>query len=444
MKVPTAVNEKPYTPSAVRTFVLTSFRWLMINLGRFLALFGWRPWSSFDEAQMKKEASAATEGLTDYGDEKLRPVLSHVLTSLRNDKDLTMFGRWFLHHHWIENVFQQRLRIQRDLKKFPEIENVPIRRPLFIIGNPRSGTTIFHYLLSMDPKGYAPPLWQATFPCPPPSHDPNVVEKRIDNVRDEMGLYFDIAPLLRSLHPVDIHLPHECYHFFDRTYLDSQWHLRCQGEKSYFEYYENLRSEDVVPHYEDYKTQMKLLALNHPGFKSEKPIHFIMKDPNPTHDYFPEALLKTFPDANIIEMHRHPADSLRSYFLLESEVAKLFYTKTYDLVSYGKRLIQTFLTRRERIDSFKDQFLKDGNGDRYLDVRYKDYMEDPIAMVKQVYDYFGYEYTQEFEDRMKWFLENNTQFKFGNYQHLLAYEPYGYTREDLEKIFGNYIKQYNL
>ena len=50
----------------------------------------------------------------------------------------------------------------------------------------------------MDPKGYAPPLWQATFPCPPPSHDPNVVEKRIDNVRDEMGLYFDIAPLLRS------------------------------------------------------------------------------------------------------------------------------------------------------------------------------------------------------------------------------------------------------
>ena len=118
-------------------------------------------------------------------------------------------------------------------------------------------------------------------------------------------------------------------------------------------------------------------------------------------------------------------------------------------------------------------------------MRYKDYMEDPIAMVKQVYDYFGYEYTQEFEDRffcffvsfslfsffsfsfplqislfvffssfllssflltsrMKWFLENNTQFKFGNYQHLLAYEPYGYTREDLEKIFGNYIKQYNL
>ena len=106
----------------------------MINLGRFLALFGWRPWSSFDEAQMKKEASAATEGfflfsllfpffslffffaplcfkmkkkrkhflkrkkigLTDYGDEKLRPVLSHVLTSLRNDKVLFLFHLLFL------------------------------------------------------------------------------------------------------------------------------------------------------------------------------------------------------------------------------------------------------------------------------------------------------------------------------------------------------------
>ena len=40
----------------------------------------------------------------------------------------------------------------------------------------------------------------------------------------------------------------------------------------------------------------------------QNPSHFIMKDPNPIHDYFPEALVKTFPDANIIEMHRNPAD----------------------------------------------------------------------------------------------------------------------------------------
>ncbi len=97
-----------------------------------------------------------------------------------------------------------------------------------------------------------------------------------------------------------------------------------------------------------------------------------MKDPNPIHDYFPEALVKTFPDCNIIEMHRNPADvclvfgfslilsndsfmkSLHSYFLLESSVAKLLlYGENYDLQKYGQRMVKTFHTRRFRIDRFK-------------------------------------------------------------------------------------------
>ena len=58
-----------------------------------------------------------------------------------------------------------------------------------------------------------------------------------------------------------------------------------------------------------------------------------MKDPNPTHDYFPEALLKTFPDANIIEMHRHPADVCSISFLFFSFLIcflllSLFHDKT--------------------------------------------------------------------------------------------------------------------
>lgn len=357
-----------------------------------------------------------------------------------------MFGRWFMHHHWVENVLAPRLELVNAYKTHPHYRQVPVNKPLFIIGYPRSGTTIFHYLLSLDPLAYAPPLWQSAFPVPVLTHDPTKRDPRIEKVKSEMNLYFDICPLIRTMHPVDIHLPHECYHFFDRTYMDSQWHVRCMGEDSYFNFYENLETKDVLAHYEDYKKQMQILALNHPSFADKKkPAHFIMKDPNPIHDYFPEAMVETFPDCNIVEMHRNPADSLKSYFLLESTVAKLLYGEEYDCEGYGKRMIQTYHTRRTRINNFKKSFFsKEENKKRYLDLLYTDYLADPIATVKKTYEYFGYTYTQEFEDRMKWFLENNQQFKLGNYKEMCDYEPFGTSRQDLLDQFDDYIKQYGL
>jgi len=257
-------------------------------------------------------------------------------------------------------------------------------------------------------------------------HNPDDADPRIYRCYEEMKLYFDIAPLIRAMHPVDIHLPHECFHFFDRTYLDSQWSVRCQGESSYFEWWEGLDYKDVLAYYKDYKRQMQLLALNHPRFTQENPTHFIMKDPQ-VHSYFLGALIETFPDANIVEVHRHPGDSLHSYLLLESTVADLFY-EPYDRRAYGARMFETFRKRRRVMDAHREEKLgKDS--DQYVDVTYKEFLKDPIATVRNLYKHFGYTYTQEFEENMKIYIEKNKNYKLGDYRHLLSWEPYGLSRE---------------
>ena len=45
-----------------------------------------------------------------------------------------------------------------------------------------TGTTIFHYLLSLDPLGYAPPLWQSALPTPVLTHDSSKRDPRIEKV----------------------------------------------------------------------------------------------------------------------------------------------------------------------------------------------------------------------------------------------------------------------
>jgi len=46
----------------------------------------------------------------------------------------------------------------------PEIRDVPIERPVFILGFPRTGTTLLHNLLAQDPAARPPALRR---PVPP-------------------------------------------------------------------------------------------------------------------------------------------------------------------------------------------------------------------------------------------------------------------------------------
>ena len=55
----------------------------------------------------------------------------------------------------------------RYLKQYPDILKVPVVSPVFVMGLPRTGTTLLHRLLSLDTKRFrAPLLWELLNPVP--------------------------------------------------------------------------------------------------------------------------------------------------------------------------------------------------------------------------------------------------------------------------------------
>lgn len=76
-----------------------------------------------------------------------------------------------------------------------------------------------------------------------------------------------------------------------------------------------------------------------------------------------------------------------------------------------------------------------------FDCIYEDLFSDPISTVKKIYKKFQLEYTQEFEERMKIYLENNKQGKYGRHKYSL--EEYGFNAESLYKEYKDYMNQYN-
>ena len=55
---------------------------------------------------------------------------------------------------------ENRLRVAADWHRWPEIADVEIEKPIFVVGLPRTGSTTLHDLLAQAPGNRVPLTWE--------------------------------------------------------------------------------------------------------------------------------------------------------------------------------------------------------------------------------------------------------------------------------------------
>ena len=123
-----------------------------------------------DEKTLLDKAVIQT-GLDDFGDDSFREALKVVLQAYETEAELSFVGRICVHEDSVR-LLSNRLRLVADRRRYPAIAAEVIRRPLFITGLPRSGTTFLHALLAQDPAHRAPQVWEVMHPSPRPRRLP--------------------------------------------------------------------------------------------------------------------------------------------------------------------------------------------------------------------------------------------------------------------------------
>src|ERR1700747_1748330 len=88
-------------------------------------------------------------GLDDFGGGDFFEGLSRLLDSCQRESQLNLIGRIVLRAD-LTRILSLRLFMQRDRQKYSSVAEQGIREPLFIVGLPRSGTTLLHTLLALD------------------------------------------------------------------------------------------------------------------------------------------------------------------------------------------------------------------------------------------------------------------------------------------------------
>src|SRR5438045_331450 len=158
-------------------------------------------------------------GLDDFGEGDFFEGLSRLLRSCQEEARLNLIGKIALKVDILETL-GARLQMERDRHLYPDISRQEIREPLFIVGLPRSGTSVLHRLLAADPEHRAPLMWEVRSPSPPTVAD---AKRRIQRATQSCNFFNWLVPTFRYVHSVGAEVPQECVSLMTPTFLSDQF-----------------------------------------------------------------------------------------------------------------------------------------------------------------------------------------------------------------------------
>ena len=367
------------------------------------------------------DISRRRTGLDDFGPGDFFEPLSRLLESCEREAHLNFIGRLALRSDLVR-MLSNRLLLERDRQLHPAIRTQRIKEPLFIVGLPRSGTTILHTLLAADRDHRAPLIWEVMSPSPPNDQQR---ERRIGDARRSIGYLHWLAPTFRHVHALGAELPQECIGLTSPSMLSDQFDTmyRVPSYRAWF------LKQDLLPAYQFHHRFLQHLQHRRSARR------WVLKAP--AHMFAVPSLLSMYPDALFVQVHREPLKAVASVSSLIVILRSVF-SDQVDPVEIGRDALQYW---SETINNFLQQ-RNDLSRQRFCDVTYADIRKDPIAVASQVYDHFGWKLDAGTELRMRRVLENQPPEENGFHR----YDPaqFGLTDNAVAFAFGSYSQRFPL
>ncbi|HYR21761.1 MAG TPA: sulfotransferase [Chthoniobacterales bacterium] len=335
-------------------------------------------------------------GLEDFGSGDFSEPLSRLLESCHREARLNVIGKMALRSD-VVRILCNRLLLERDRQTDPEIAQQKIREPLFIVGLPRSGTTLLHILLAADPAHRAPLTWEVMSPSPPSSEDR---QQRIQQASRNLAMLRWLAPTFESVHATGAELPQECVSLMSPTFMSDQFDTM-YNVPSYRAWF---FSQDLRPAYEFHRRSLQQLQFRQSAER------WVLKAP--AHMFAAPALLSIYPDARFVQIHRDPMEAVVSVSSLVTILRRVFSDEVdpvqigRDALTYWSQALKTFMRARDQLPA-----------SRVCDLRYNDVRRDPIAAARRVYEHFEWPFAKEIEERMRTVLAQQASHTNGVHRY---------------------------
>jgi hypothetical protein len=256
-------------------------------------------------------------GLSEWGDDWFREPLAAWVEDLGSDR-LNDVGRSFFTSLAVRDLCR-RLEVTDTLHRHPEIDEVVIPPIVYITGTVRSGTTLFHNVMSRHSRAKALLRWELMEPVPPPEQNTARTDPRIARVQASIDKRRGTP--LEAMHWVNADEPEECqWGFIDFVSL-----LAGAAGGCMLRWGEFSEHADHTRVFENYRRLIKLLLWKNPppagGF-------LVLKAPQVANHL--EAFSTVFPEARFLVTVRDPYRVFASGRAMVGGIVDAFVTDGFD------------------------------------------------------------------------------------------------------------------
>ena len=382
-------------------------------------------WPSLDPDDIVETAARRARSKS-FGDLDFDERLARIVEAVEREADLHWVGRLAVRQSLVTGL-ESRFGLYRYRDAHPEIVGVPIEKPVFIVGFPRTGTTILFNLLAQDPANRAPQGWEVQYPNPPPEAATYATDRRIAKAEKYFGQMAQMAPELPAIHEVGAQLAQECMPILAQTLLSPQPSM-AYNIPSYQTW---VDQQSAAPSYRYHRHFLEHLQSR---YMKER---WVLK--SPVHLRTLDALLEEYPDARLIFMHRDPAKTIPSLASLIYTVRGIV-TDSVDASAVGREQLRWWA---EALDHAMEVRAKHADkADHFVDIHFEDVIADPVAALQAAYERLSLAWSDDVEQRMRAFLAANPRGKHGAHRYDLG--DFGLELDEIRQRFRRYCDAFDV
>jgi len=358
-------------------------------------------------------------GLTDFGPNTFEEAMRSQVTCAATESGMTDAALTGYLHGAVRSL-SLILRMQDFFARHPEIEEQEIVAPVVIIGLQRTGTSKLFWNIAADAQWNVLYTWQALNPIPPADWEPGQPDSRLA----EAEAWCEQQRYMAKAHRFEATAPEMEALLMAQSFMLNGGPLLVPTHQKW------LETADFTPMYRHLKRQLQFLQWQN---RAEPGRRWILK--SPPHLMSLGALKQVFPDAKFIMTHRHPLSSVGSMIRL-GEISQQQVAKQVD-----REAVRDMWLRIMTLSIRRFMDLRAGpHGKDVIDVRFRDLVDDPMPVTREVYRFAGLEHTPETEAAVAAWHREHPQHSEGKFEYDLA--DYGLTPGDIDAAFADYIAAY--
>jgi hypothetical protein len=313
------------------------------------------------------------------------------------------------------------LTVRRLQERHPQVRGEVIERPIFVLGLPRTATTLTQHIIAGSDAARAPLLWEMYNLGLEPT--PEERRRHIRETQKRLDMTLLLSKSWTTIHPTNAEWPEEDYWLkFHATF-----HTTVAPLPGYLEWYRESYDRDT-----DFRFVRDALQVLQAGRPRRR---WVLKHPGNIFNL--DSILRVFPDAQIVLTHRDPTTVMSSLCSMVESLYSIHLKRgAVDPKEIGRTWLRELADGMEQCRKVRAAAMRPG---RFIDVKYHSLTSSPHTAVPDLFRQLDLPWGPADEARLDEQLTRTGQGggRDGMRRHEHSLFGYGLDPTDVDNAFGS-------